>query len=87
MSTSGNHAAAVALAAKIRNIPAFIVMPKNAPKCKVANVKRYGGNIHFCDPTIESREEVACNVQEETGATMIHPYNDGRIIRQVFLFM
>lgn len=78
--SSGNHAAAVALAAKIRNIPAFIVMPKNAPKCKVANVKRYGGNIHFCDPTIESREEVACNVQEETGATMIHPYNDGRII-------
>eukprot|EP00250_Pteridium_aquilinum_P009062 c18416_g2_i1 orf=93-1094(-) len=78
--SSGNHAAAVALAAKLRNIPAFIVMPKNAPKCKVENVKRYGGNIYFSEPTIESREEVARSVQEQTGATMIHPYNDGRII-------
>lgn len=78
--SSGNHAAAVALAAKMRNIPAFIVMPKNAPKCKVENVRRYGGNIFFCEATIESREELAGNVQEETGATMIHPFNDGRII-------
>lgn len=78
--SSGNHAAAVALAAKMRNIPAYIVMPKNASKFKVENVKRYGGNIYFCEPTQESREEVAHNVRLQTGATMIHPYNDGHVI-------
>lgn len=78
--SSGNHAAALALAAKMQGYPAYIVMPKDAPKCKIENVKRYGGKIIFCEPNIESREETALNVQQQTGAVMIHPFNDGRII-------
>ncbi|KAH9325683.1 hypothetical protein KI387_005861, partial [Taxus chinensis] len=78
--SSGNHAAALALAAKLRGIPSYIVIPKNAPTCKVENVRRYGGQVIWCEPTIQSRENVAAKVQEETGALLIHPYNDGRII-------
>ncbi|KAJ1702315.1 hypothetical protein LUZ63_002094 [Rhynchospora breviuscula] len=78
--SSGNHAAAVSLAAKLRGIPAYIVIPKNAPKCKVENVKRYGGQVIWSEVTIQSRETVARKVQEDTGAVLIHPFNDGRII-------
>ncbi|WOL05841.1 hypothetical protein Cni_G14572 [Canna indica] len=74
--SSGNHAAAVALAAKLRGIPAYIVIPKNAPKCKVENVKRYGGQVIWSEPTFQSRESFAKKVQQETGAVMIHPFND-----------
>jgi hypothetical protein len=49
-------------------------------------VKRYGGNISFSEPTLESREKVACDVQEQTGAMMIHPFNDARVIRQGNLY-
>ncbi|KAK4771409.1 hypothetical protein SAY87_031941 [Trapa incisa] len=78
--SSGNHAAALSLAAKIRGIPAYIVIPRNAPKCKVENVIRYGGKVIWSDVTIQSRETVANKVLEETGAVLIHPFNDGRII-------
>lgn len=78
---SGNHAAALSLAAKLRGIPAYIVIPENAPKCKVENVIRYGGQIIWSKATIQSRESVAARVMQETGALLIHPYNDGRIIR------
>lgn len=78
--SSGNHAAALALAAKLRGIPAYIVIPKNAPICKVENVKRYGGQVIWCEPTMQERESVSAKVQEETGAVLIHPFNDGRII-------
>lgn len=78
---SGNHAAAVSLAAKLRGIPAYIVIPKNAPKCKVENVKRYGGQVIWSETTIQSRETVARKVQQETGAVLIHPFNDKHIIR------
>ncbi|KAJ3680514.1 hypothetical protein LUZ60_016792 [Juncus effusus] len=78
--SSGNHAAAVALAAKLRGIPSYIVIPRNAPNCKVENVKRYGGKIIWSEPTMESRENVAQKVLEETGAVLVHPFNDGRII-------
>ncbi|XP_006652624.1 serine racemase [Oryza brachyantha] len=74
--SSGNHAAAVALAAKLRGIPAYIVIPRNAPACKVDNVKRYGGHIIWSDASIESRESVAKRVQKETGAILIHPFNN-----------
>ncbi|XP_047166018.1 serine racemase isoform X2 [Vigna umbellata] len=77
---SGNHAAALALAAKLRGIPSYIVIPKNAPTCKVENVKRYGGQIVWSEPSVQSREEVANKVWQETGAIFIHPYNDGRIL-------
>ncbi|KAL2631958.1 hypothetical protein R1flu_016644 [Riccia fluitans] len=78
--SSGNHAAAVALAAQIRGIPAHIVVPKNSPACKIANVERYGGNVITCEPTMESREKTAKTVQDETGAVMIPPFNDGRVM-------
>ncbi|ERM95095.1 hypothetical protein AMTR_s00009p00255960 [Amborella trichopoda] len=76
----GNHAAAVSLAAKLRGIPAYIVIPKNAPKCKVENVKRYDGHVIWSKPTMQSRESTAAKVQDETGALLVHPFNDGRII-------
>lgn len=78
--SSGNHAAAVSLAAKVRGIPAYIVIPENAPKCKVENVKRYGGKVFWSGVTMQSRESVCAKVMEETGAILIHPFNDGRII-------
>ena len=78
--SSGNHAAAVSLSAALRGVPAYIVMPSNAPQVKVDAVKGYGGRITFCEPTLEARESTAQKVMEETGATFIHPYNDYRII-------
>ena len=78
--SSGNHAAALALAARTRGIDAFIVMPSNAPQVKIAAVKNYGGKITFCGTDLASRECTAAAVIEKTGATLIHPYNDYRII-------
>ena len=78
--SSGNHAAALALAARNRSITARIVMPSNAPQVKKDAVKHYGGTITFCEPTLEARETTATKIIEETGETMIHPYNDYRII-------
>ncbi len=73
--SSGNHAAALALAAKLRGISATIVMPKNAPSVKVDAVKGYGGTIVFCEPTLEARETTLNKIVQETGATFIPPYN------------
>ncbi|KAK3224936.1 hypothetical protein Dsin_004798 [Dipteronia sinensis] len=78
--SSGNHAAALALAAKLRGIPAYIVIPSNAPKCKVENVKRYGGQVIFSDPTMQSRKDTASKVLQETGAALVHSSNDSKII-------
>ncbi|KAL8101913.1 serine racemase [Apium graveolens] len=78
--SSGNHAAALSLAAKLRGIPAYIVIPKNAPSCKVENVNRYGGQIIWSEATMQSREETASRVLQETGAVLLHPYNDKWII-------
>jgi threonine dehydratase len=78
--SSGNHGAAVALAAQLRGIPAHIVMPHNAPEVKRAAVVGYGGRIIWCEPTQEAREATLARVVQETGATFIHPYNDPRVI-------
>jgi threonine dehydratase len=78
--SSGNHAQALAMAAKIRGIPAYIVMPNNAPVVKKVAVAGYGGKITFCEPTLEAREATLTKVVEETGATVIHPYNDEQVI-------
>ena len=78
--SSGNHAAAVACAAGWREIPAWIVMPKNAPKVKSRAVQAYGGKITYCEPTVSSRAETAARLLAETGALMVHPYDDDRII-------
>lgn len=78
--SSGNHAQALALAAKMRGIPAYIVMPSNAPQVKKDAVAGYGGQITFCEPTLESRESTLEKVQKQTGAIMIHPYNNEKVI-------
>jgi threonine dehydratase len=78
--SSGNHAAAVAWAAGLRGIKATVVMPRTASRFKMAAVERYGGRIVLCEPTHKSREEVAKKIIEESGAAMIHAYNDPRII-------
>jgi threonine dehydratase len=78
--SSGNHAAAVARAASARGIPAYIVMPKNAPPVKCRAVEGYGGQITFCEPTIEAREAATHRVLEETHGVLVHPYNDRRVI-------
>jgi threonine dehydratase len=74
--SSGNHAAALARAARLRGIPAHIVMPSNAPKAKVESVRRNGGIIIFCEPTVTAREAACAQVIAETGARLVHPYND-----------
>ena len=78
--SSGNHAAALAYAAGIKGVPAYIVMPENAPGIKKAAVAGYGGQITLCKPTLTSREETAEAVIGRTGATLIHPFDDYRII-------
>ncbi|MCL5286898.1 MAG: pyridoxal-phosphate dependent enzyme [Acidobacteria bacterium] len=78
--SSGNHAAALSLAARARGATAWIVMPSNAPEVKKAAVRAYGGRITECAPTVAAREAAAQEIIERTGAVMIHPYNDARII-------
>jgi len=78
--SSGNHAQALALAAKLRDIPAYIVMPRNAPKVKKEAVAGYGGLITFCEPTLEARESTLRKIAEETGSTIIHPYDNDHVI-------
>jgi threonine dehydratase len=78
--SSGNHAQALALAAKMRGIPAYIVMPDNAPTVKKNAVAGYGGQITFCEPTLEARESTMEGIRLRTGATVVHPYNDERVI-------
>jgi len=78
--SSGNHAAALALAAQWRDIKAYVVMPENAPLVKIEAVANYGAEITFCKPTLEAREEGVAKVVDHTGATFIHPYNDYKVI-------
>src|SRR5262249_21385487 len=73
--SSGNHGAAVACAAGWRGVPAYIVMPKNAPRVKCEAIESYGGKITFCEPTMTARKEAAERVQRETGAYLVHPYD------------
>ena len=74
--SSGNHGAALARAAKLRKIPAHIVMPKNSAKVKVRAVEGYGANIVFCEATQEAREAACAALIAETGATLIHPFEN-----------
>ena len=78
--SSGNHAAALALAAKERGIRAWVVMPSDAPQVKRSAVEAFGAEIVLCEPTLASREATAAEVQRRTGAVLIHPYDDDRII-------
>ena len=74
--SSGNHGSAVAYAARLRGVPAYIVMPEGVARPKAAQVERLGGKITYCAPTIAAREAAAAKVMAETGAVLIHPYDD-----------
>jgi len=74
--SSGNHGTALARAAKLRKIPARIVMPKNSAKVKVRAVENYGANIVFCEATQEGREAACAALIAETGATLVHPFEN-----------
>lgn len=78
--SSGNHAQAVALSAKMLGVPAYIVMPENAPAIKRAATEGYGAQITACENTLAARERTLNAVVAETGATFIHPYNDYNVI-------
>jgi len=78
--SSGNHGAAVACAAAWRGIPAWIVMPRNAPAVKAKAIEGYGGKVVFCEPTVTARKATCDRVEAETGAHLVHPYDDDRII-------
>ena len=74
--SSGNHAAALSRAAKLRGIAAHIVMPSNSSKAKVRAVEGYGGRIVFCEPNQQARAKTCARVIAETGATLIHPFEN-----------
>jgi threonine dehydratase len=78
--SSGNHGAAVACAAAWRGVPAWIVMPKNAPTVKAKAIEAYGGRVIFCEPSVTARKATCDRIQAETGAHLVHPYDDDRII-------
>jgi threonine dehydratase len=78
--SSGNHAQGVALAAKLRGIPAYIVMPDIAPEAKKAAVAGYGGKITLVEYVFDTMQNAALDLAKETGATLVHPFNDPRII-------
>ncbi len=78
--SSGNHAQAVAFAAKLANTKAYIVMPKNAPKVKINAVKEYGAQIIFCEPNEKSRIQSCEAVTKEKGAIFVPPFDDYKII-------
>ena len=78
--SSGNHAAALALAARMNNVMAYIVMPENAPVVKKNAVAGYGAAITFCKPTLQAREETTRAIMNENGATLVHPYDNFNVI-------
>ena len=78
--SSGNHATALSLAALTLGIPAYIVMPSNSKRIKIASVEAFGGKITFCEPTLQARESTLEEIVQKTGAVFIPPYDDNRII-------
>jgi len=78
--SSGNHAQAIAYAARQLGIPAYIVMPETSPKPKVDAVREYGATITFCAPNQKAREDTVADIVERTGAAFVHPYDDDRVI-------
>jgi threonine dehydratase len=78
--SSGNHAAALAHAASLKGIKAHIVMPSNAPEIKKKAVSGYGGKITFCEPTLQARESTLKRIEDELGITVVHPYNNFKVI-------
>jgi threonine dehydratase len=78
--SSGNHGAALALAARTRGIACHVVVPEGAVAAKLAAIEAAGATLHRCAPTIAAREQACARVQHETGAELVHPYADPRVI-------
>ncbi|HWS77087.1 MAG TPA: pyridoxal-phosphate dependent enzyme [Thermomonas sp.] len=78
--SSGNHGAALALAARGRGIPCHVVVPDGAVRAKLAAIEHYGAILHHCAPTIAARETLCARVQADSAATVVHPYTDPRVI-------
>lgn len=78
--SSGNHGAAIALAATLRGVPAHVVVPHDAPRIKLANIRGYGATVHLCEPGMAARDAAAARVLAETGGALVHPFNDARVI-------
>ncbi|KFL36047.1 pyridoxal-phosphate dependent enzyme [Arenimonas donghaensis] len=78
--SSGNHGAALAMAAGVRGIPAHVVVPEGAVASKLANIQAQGATVHRCAPTLAARESTTARLQAETGATLVHPYADPHVI-------
>jgi len=78
--SSGNHGGALALAARTRGIPCHVVVPDNAVQAKLAAIEAYGATLHRCAPTITARELACTEVQARTGAELVHPYTDPRVV-------
>jgi threonine dehydratase len=78
--SSGNHGAALARAARLRGVRARIVMPENSSRAKIEAVRRYGGEVLLCEPTLAAREALTAQLVSESGAAFIHPYDDPRVI-------
>jgi threonine dehydratase len=78
--SSGNHGAALAFAARRRGIPAWVVMPENSARVKIDNVRRHGATVRLCAPSVAAREALCAEVMADTGATLVHPFDDPRVI-------
>lgn len=78
--SSGNHGAALALAARTRGIAAHVVVPEGAVRSKLAAIAAYGATVHTCAPTFAAREAMAERIRAETGATLVHPFTDAAVI-------
>lgn len=78
--SSGNHGTAIAIAARLRGVPSYVVVPNNAPAIKLAQIRDNGANVILCEPSMAARDAECARVLAETGGELIHPYNDARVI-------
>src|SRR6201996_1236266 len=78
--SSGNHGTAVALAAKVCGLDAYVVVPHDSAKPKIDNIEYAGGNIIFCEPGLAAREAKLAEVIQRTAASLVHPFDDARVI-------
>ncbi len=78
--SSGNHGTAIAIAARLRGVPSYVVVPRNAPAIKLAQIRDNGANVILCDPSMAARDAECARVLAETGGELIHPYHDARVI-------
>jgi len=78
--SSGNHGTAVAIAAAARGVPAHVVVPRDAPAIKLAMMREHGANVVLCEPGMAARESECARILAETGGTLVHPFDDLRVV-------